>query len=315
MLALLLGLATSAAAQVAVDPNLHPYYRTSEPLKGKITLLGSNTMASLAAVWADNFRKMYPDVEVVIEVNGAVSAVTNVIEGKATFGLLSRAINQEEAKAFHDHFGYPAHVLTPSLEAIGVYVHKDNPIKSLSLAQLDAIFSTSLKRGSTKAIRTWGELGVTGDLAKQPIVCQGRRPTTGSQVYFQAVVTMNGQLREDLLVNETNADLMKAIVADPRSIGFTGSIYELPETKSVAISYQDGGPALDLLTRGYPLVRPLQLVVNHKPGSQMPPEQREFLKYIFSRQGQEDVIIGGFQSIPAAPAQIAIESIGVPILN
>lgn len=314
-LTLLAGWAGVASAQSAVDPALPAYYRTNEPLKGKITLIGSDTMSSVASIWAENFRKIYPDVVIEVQVEGSANAVKSVTNGQATFGLLSRQVLADEAEVFQKKFGYPPQVLTPSLESMAIYVNRENPISSLTLAQLDAIYSTTLKRGAGKTIRTWGELGLTGKWANTPIICHGRSPSTGSQVYFQAAVLGGGKFREDMVSDRTNIDLAKAVAADPRAIGFAGSIYELPETKAVPISYRDGTPAIPVLTTEYPLVRPLQLVVNRNPNAELPPLQREFVRYIFSKQGQEDVVIGGFQPIPAKPAQIAIQSIGVHTLN
>ncbi len=150
------------ATQSPVDPAHNAYERVSG-LKGKLTLIGSNSMSNVAAIWGDSFRRMYPDVEIDIQVKGSANAVGSVVDGSANFGLLSRNINEAEVKAFHAQFGFVPTILTPVLEPQGIFVHKDNPIESLSLSQLDAIFSTSLKRGEAKTARTWGDVGVEGE--------------------------------------------------------------------------------------------------------------------------------------------------------
>lgn len=305
-----------AAAQnpSPVDPAL-PVYPRVEKLQGKVTLVGSSTISQLAAIWGDSFKKMYPEVEVDVAVKGSANAVNSVIAGEANFGLLSRQITEEEVKAFHARFGYLPTVLTPSLEPLAIYVHKDNPIKSLTLAQLDAIFSKSLKRGAPKMATTWGDLGVAGKWANTPITCQARNDDTGSQVFFQAAILGNGEFRDDLRSNSSNLDLVKAVAANPGAIGFAGSLYGLPEVKAVPLAWRDGETAIDIQDSRYPLVRPLHIVVNRAPNAQLSPLESEFIKFVFSQRGQQDVIIGGFVPIPARPAQIALDAVGLSTLN
>lgn len=305
----------AAQAQGTVDPGLNPYRIPMEPVRGKISLIGSDTMSHIAAVWADNFRKANPGIEIDIQVKGAVNAVPAVMNGEATFGLLSRPITQEEVVAFNEKFGYPPTVLTPSLEPLAIFVHKDNPIKSLTLAQLDQIYSTSLRRGAKQTAMTWGDLGATGEWAKVAIVPMGRSDTTGSQVFMQQAVLGGGDFRKDLISIKNNLELVQTIGKTAGSIGFVGSTYQIAEVKAVPISWRDGEPAFDITTAGYPLVRPLQIVVNHPPQKELPVEQQEFLKFIFSQQGQQSVIISGFMPVPARPAQIALEAVGVKSLN
>ena len=156
-----------SVAEEAVDPALRIYSRT-DAVKGKLTLIGSNTMSQVGAVWGSSFQRLYPDVEIDIQVKGSANAVGSVIDGSADIGLLSRSIHEDEVRAFHGKFGYVPTILTPVLEPQAIYVHKDNPIKSLSLSQLDAIFSKSLKRGAAKTAMTWGDVGVTGKWASAP---------------------------------------------------------------------------------------------------------------------------------------------------
>lgn len=307
-------LAATGRAQSPVDPTL-PVYQRVDGLKGTIVLTGSDTMSQVAARWADGFRQLYPEVEVRVEVQGARAAVTSVQTGAATFGLLSRQITEQEVKGFYDAKGYVPTVLTPALDPLGVFVHKDNPITGLSLAQLDAIFSTSLKRGAPKTAQTWGELGLGGQWGQLPIVCQIHMPDGGSQMFFQSAVLGGGQFRTDAIVNKSNLDLVKSIAADPRSIGFTGASFASPDIKAVPIAWRDGEPGIDVHTNGYPLVRPLQVVVNNPPQGQMPLLQTEFIKFIFSARGQQDVVISGFLPVPSRVALQSINAVGGAVLN
>ncbi|HWL06791.1 MAG TPA: substrate-binding domain-containing protein [Planctomicrobium sp.] len=301
-------------AETPIDPSL-PVFTPSEKTTGKITVGGSMTMAQLAAIWADTFKKQAPGVEFELVAQGSTNAIPALIEGKSDFALLSRPISEQEFKAFQDKFGYAPTVVVPALEQIAIYVHKDNPIESITPAQLDAIFSKTLKRGATQTASTWGDLGVKGDLASKPVVVQGRRDETGLQVYFQAVVLLGGEYRDDMIENQSSIDLIKGITSNPGSIGFGGAAMANPDIKAVPLVLQEGQEPLAVNTPGYPLVRPLQIIVNHAPGKELTGAEGEFYKFIFSQRGQQDVIIGGLVPISARPAQIALEAVGLKTLN
>ncbi|MFV0445433.1 MAG: PstS family phosphate ABC transporter substrate-binding protein [Planctomycetaceae bacterium] len=309
---------TAFGQMVALDPNLPIYHPVSQDLQGEIKLAGSNTMSHVAAVWASGFRQFYPHVKFSINITGSREAVSSVANGQAQLGLLSRSIDQEEVTEFQRKLNYPPRVLTPCLERMAIYVHKDNPLPHLTLQQIDAIFSDDCKRGAEKPIRTWGQLGFPGAWASQPVVAQGRRDDTGSQVFFQEAVLLGGQYRADLQNHPDNLELLNAIVNDPRSIGFAGLCYDNPKVRAVPIGIQASGPFVGIDSPeadagAYPLVRPLQFVVNHDPAKGLPALQAEFVKYVFSRLGQEDVIKAGFQSIPSQPANIALDSVGLGV--
>ncbi|MEM8945337.1 MAG: substrate-binding domain-containing protein [Planctomycetota bacterium] len=302
---------------VSLDPNL-PYYRPVENLSGELKLGGSNTLSHIAAGWIDSFTQFYPNVRISIEVNGSRQAVRDVEAGKTHIGLLSRTVHREEVEAFQQKFGYPPTVLTPCLERTGVFVHKDNPIEGLTLSQLDSIYSPECRRGSDKPCGTWAYFGVTGDWGKRSVVAHGRTKDTGSQVFIQQAVMLGAPLREDLIAHKSNVDLIKAIAADPNAVGFCGLSYATPEVKAVPLGFskEEGFVKIDSpeADRGlYPLIRRLQLVVNHDPSAELPALQQEFIKYVFSRLGQEDVVKAGFQAIPARPAHIALDAVGLGI--
>lgn len=300
--------------QNSVDPTLPAYERT-ETLKGQLTLTGSNTMSQIAGTWGDSFRRLYPDVQINIQVEGAVNAVDSVIDGSANIGLLSRSIEEKEVRAFYNKFGYVPTILTPALEPQGIFVHKDNPVQSLSLSQLDAIFSTSLKRGESKTARTWGDVGVKGEWASVPIAPQGRLADTGSQVFFQSAIMGDGNFRPDMVAHKSNPELIEAIAKIQGSVGFAGSTFGTPDVKLVPVSWRTGEVAVDVHNSAYPLVRRLHLVVNNNPNGKLDKVQMEFLKYVFSSGGQRDVVIGGFTPVPSGAATIALQALGEKTLN
>lgn len=312
-------LAENAAIQesVALDPNL-PYYRPVEKLTGELKLGGSNTLSHIAAGWIDSFTQFYPDVKISIEVNGSRQAVKDVKAGKTHIGLLSRTVHREEVEDFRTAFGYGPTVLTPCMERTGIFVHKDNPIKHLTLAQLDAIYSDECRRGEKKPLRTWGQLGLTGAWANKPIVAHGRTYDTGSQVFIQQSVMLGAKMRDDMQTHKGNVAMLKAVAQDPSSVGFSGLSYATPDVKALPLGFskEEGFVAIDSPAAdrgGYPLVRRLQLVVKHDPKQKLPALQQEFIKYVFSRLGQEDVVKAGFQAIPAQPAYVALDAVGLGI--
>jgi phosphate transport system substrate-binding protein len=241
MMAVLALVASSAfvMAEEYLDPQL-PAYRPVDKLEGKISLIGSDTMSQVVAVWKDSFKKFYPGVEVTIAVKGATNAIPSVLKGEATIGMLSREATHEEIEAFTAEKKYAPKLLVPSLERIGVYVSECNPIESLTLAQVDAIFSTTRKRGEAKDYKTWGDLGVTGSMAKEKITLRGRSNTTGSQSFFQTVVLQGGEFHKEMIPAKSNLTLVKEIAADPTAIGFSGEIYQIPGIRAVPIAVKDG---------------------------------------------------------------------------
>jgi phosphate transport system substrate-binding protein len=305
-----------AASNVSpLDPNL-PFYRPVDKLSGELKLGGSNTMSHVATVWINSFTAFYPDVKITIDVNGSRDAVESVQAGETNIGLLSRTISPEEVKAFQDKLGYPPAVLTPCLERTAIYVNKDNPIKGLTIAQLDAMLGTECKRGAKEPCRTWGQLGLTGEWAKTPVNVHGRTLDTGSQVFLQEAVMLGSPLRQDIVSHKSNIEIVEAVAKDKGGIGFGGLSYATSDVKAVPLALLEGqefvaidSPEAD---QGlYPLVRRLQLVVKHDPKQELDPLQREFIKYVFSQMGQEDVIKAGFQAIPARPARVALDAVGL----
>jgi len=317
-----LALVASGAGVLAeehLDPKL-PAYRPVDKLEGKIVLVGSDTMSQVAALWADSFKQFYPDVDIKVKVKGATNAVPSVMEGEATIGMLSREATPEEIEAFTKKKGYAPKLLVPTLERIGVYVHEDNPVESLTLAQVDAIFSKTLKRGGPHEIKTWGEAGLSGEMAAQAISLRGRSATTGSQGFFQTLILQGGEFRSGMTEEKDNMTLVKAIAKDPTAIGFSGEMYQIAGIKAVPIAWTEGEApyAIDSLADEngtYPIIRPLQFVIDHAPDSEIPDAEREFLKYVFSHSGQEDVVKAGFHPISASPAKTALGAVGLNTLN
>ena len=211
----------------------------------------------MAAVWIASFQTFYPDAKITIEVNGSRSAIDDVKAGKTDIGLLSRRVREDEIESFREAFGYPPTVLTPCLERTGIYVHKDNPVKGLTLAELDAIYSTECK----PARKSPAERGDSSDsrarLAAKPIVLHGRTAETGSQVFIQEAVLLGGAMREDIQNHESNVDMVKEIAKNPAAIGFAGLSYATPEVRAVPLAWPKAN-LMWLLIRSKPIEAPIR---------------------------------------------------------
>ena len=302
-------LATSASAQI-LDPELSPY-RPVNDLKGEVTLMGSTTMTNIASAWADSFQQFYPNVQKKLEIRGSAGAVPAVMSGEATFGLLSRKVYESEVTAFTEKFGYAPKVITSCLEHIAIYVHPENPIGQLTLVEIQSVMSGKVK--------TWGELGVEGPWAAQPIRVHGRQPATGSRVFLQQALRL-GETHKPAYEHKSNEDLVNAVAQDKLGFGYAGLIFKTGAVKDVPVAFKAETPAVkvDSLAAAqgqYPLMRPLQLVFNQKPGTKLPAAAEAFIDYVVSRAGQEDVIRSGFQPIDAARADIAHETADTGIVR
>src|SRR5437588_205497 len=179
-----LWLAVPCKAQVTVDAKI-PEYTSVEGVSGNMKSIGSDTMNNLMALWAEGFHKFYPNVQVEVEGKGSTTAPPALIAGTAHFGPMSRPMKQAEIDKFEEKFGYKPTALATSIDMLAVYVHKDNPIQSLTLQQLDAIFSKTRKAGYNKDLTTWGDLGLEGEWADKPISIYGRNSASGTYGYFK----------------------------------------------------------------------------------------------------------------------------------
>src|SRR5436309_2731546 len=153
-----LGSAVTATAQVAVDPALKPYEKVSG-VSGNLNSIGSDTLNNLMTLWAEGFKALYPNVNVQIEGKGSATAPPALIEGTAQLGPMSRPMKQEELDAFEKKYGYKPTEIKVSVDALAVFVPKDNPVKGLTLTQVDSIFSSTRKRGGQDAT-TWDQAGI-----------------------------------------------------------------------------------------------------------------------------------------------------------
>ena len=308
-------LAPAFGQAVKVDPNL-PVYKQVRGVSGNIKSVGSDTMNNLMTLWAEGFKRMYPNVRVEIEGKGSSTAPPALIAGTSNFGPMSRKMKNKEMDAFVKKFGYKAVQLPTSIDMLAVYAHKDNPIKGLTLPQVDAMFSKTRKLGFAKNIRTWGDAGLSGAWKNRPISLYGRNPASGTYGYFKKNVLGKGDYKSSVKAQPGSSSVVNGVANDRYALGYSGIGYKTADVRALPLATAPGEEFVDAVAKNaysgdYPLSRYLLLAVNYKPGSSMDPLRREFVKYIFSRQGQKDVVKDGYYPVSAAIARRALGMIGL----
>ena len=307
---------TPAFAQsVKVDKNL-PDYKPVSGVSGTIKSVGSDTMNNLMALWSEGFNAIYPNVRVEIEGKGTSTAPPALIAGTATFGPMSRKMKPDEADAFEKKYGYKPTLLGTSVDMLAVYVNKDNPIKSLTLPQVDAIFSSTRKLGGKSDIRTWGQAGLSGEWASAPISIYGRNSASGTYAYYKKVALGKGDYKNSVKEQPGSSAVVQGVAREKFAIGYSGIGYKTADVKVLSLAEDAESDAVPAeaqyaYTGEYPLARNLWLSVNYKPGSQLDPLRREFVKYIFSKAGQEVVIKDGYFPVSAKYAKKMLSEVGI----
>ncbi|MCL1073535.1 PstS family phosphate ABC transporter substrate-binding protein [Shewanella dokdonensis] len=305
----------SAAATAAVDPTLANYEKTSG-VSGNFSSVGSDTLANMMTLWAEEFKQMYPNVNVQIQAAGSSTAPPALTEGTSQFGPMSRAMKPNEEEAFEKHYGYKPTRIRVAIDALAVFVHKDNPIKGLSLEQVDGIFSSTHKCGSSDLTR-WGDVGLLGNWASKDIQLYGRNSVSGTYGFFKEHALCKGDFKPSVNEQPGSASVVQSVSQSLNAVGYSGIGYKTAGVKAVAISKkgQDYIPATaeNAATGTYPLSRYLYVYVNKHPNQELPPMQREFLRYILSKQGQQVVEKDGYVPLPKTVIEKDLAKAGIQL--
>jgi phosphate transport system substrate-binding protein len=296
---------SSAAEEViTIDPNLKDYQVVSG-ISGNLNSIGSDTLLNLMTFWAEGFAKLYPNVKLQVEGKGSSTAPPALIAGTAQLGPMSRRMKFEEIDAFEKRFGYKPRMISVALDALAVYVHKDNPIEALTLAQVDAIFSSTRKRGG-RDIRRWGDLGLKGEWAKRPISLYGRNSASGTYGFFKDLVLDKGDYKSSVKEQPGSASVVQGIENDLGGIGYSGIGYRTSGVKTVPIAFR-GGPIPPTQKTAnsfdYPIARYLYVYINKDPVKGVDSLVEEFIKFVLSKQGQQMVVKDGYYPINSKKEQ------------
>ncbi len=294
--------AVYAQQQLTVESGV-PAYQKSSGVSGNVNSVGSDTMNNMMTLWAEAFIKMYPNVKVQVEGKGSSTAPAALIAGTAQFGPMSRVMRATEIDQFENKYGYKPTQNRTSYDALAVYVNKDNPLEKLTLAQVDAVFSKSRRRGGKDA-KTWGDLGLTGDWAARPISLYGRNSASGTYGFFKEHTLRNGDYKDSVKEQPGSASVVQGVTEDRFGIGYSGIGYRTSGVKVVALAEKQGGPYsdgnyTDVKSGTYPLNRFLYIYINKAPGKPLEPLVKEYVKLLLSKEGQEVVIKDGYLPLPA----------------
>jgi phosphate transport system substrate-binding protein len=306
---------STAALAVSLDPQL-PDYKPVSGVSGNLKSIGSDTLNNLMTLWSEGFKSSYPNVKLEIEGKGSSTAPPALIAGTAQFGPMSRPMKKQEIDEFEKKYGYKPLAIRSAVDALAVFVHKDNPIKCLSLPQVDAIFSKTRKGGEAKQAATWGDLGLTGEWASKPISLYGRNSASGTYGYFKEVALFNGDYSDSVKEQPGSSTVVQGIASDKFAMGYSGIGYKTADVRVVPLATKSGGKCFEgndenAYSGDYPLARFLYIYVNKNPNQALDPVRGEFIKYVYSKPGQNVVIKDGFFPIPAAIAEDDLKMFGL----
>lgn len=290
--------AMTDASGVKVDPEI-PHYEAVSGVSGNLNSIGSDSMNNLLTLWLEGFRKFYPNVNIQVEGKGSSTAPPALIHGTAQLGPMSREMKQEEIDAFEKKFGYKPTQLNVGLDALAVYVNKDNPLTELTLTQVDAIFSKTRRAGYRNEINLWGDLGLTDDWTKRNVSLYGRNSASGTYGFFKEKAIFKGDFKDQVKEQPGSASVVQGITEDRFGIGYSGIGYVTSGVKALSLAVKEGEEYVNnsydnVISGNYPLARYLIIYINKNPNQELDLLLKEFIKFILSYEGQEVVVKDGY---------------------
>lgn len=312
-LAIASSLVGSSAFASDLDPNLEKYTPVSG-ISGNLTSIGSDTLNNLVLLWAEGFRGIYPNVNIQVQGAGSSTAPAALIEGTSQLGPMSRAMTGAEMDRFEARHGYKPTEIRVAIDALAVFVNRDNPIKGLSLPQVDAIFSNTYRLGHSP-ILNWGEAGMTGDWGNRPISLYGRNSVSGTYGYFKNVALGGGDYDGNRYQEQPGSStVVQSVTADRFGIGYSGIGYQTSGVRAIPLARELGGKLAEptpenCVTGDYPLARFLYVYINKDPRQPLDRLTYEFIRFVNAVPGQEVVLRDGFIPLPAVATKATMDSI------
>jgi len=302
-------------AQVQVDPNL-PDYEPVSGVSGNLSSIGSDSLNNLMTLWAEEFAKIYPNVNIQIQGAGSSTAPPALTEGTANFGPMSRLMRSSEIQAFEDRFGYPPTPVGTAIDTIAVIVNKDNPVECMSIPQVDAIFSVSRRCGAPDDIDRWGGLGLEGAWNNRDFTIYSRNAVSGTYGFFKDNALCGGDFKPGINEQPGSASVVQGVTESLNGIGYSGIGYMTSSVKAVALTAETGGECVEAsadnaIAGKYPLSRLLYVYVNKNPEQPLSPLEREFFRLVLSKRGQEVVARDGYIPLPAPVAERIRSELGL----
>jgi len=305
IMASVIGLSTVfSASAFAADSELAEYKRTSG-VSGNLSSVGSDTLANLMTLWAEEYKRLYPNVNIQIQAAGSSTAPPALTESTSNLGPMSRKMKSKEIQKFEERYGYKPTAIRVALDALAVYVNKDNPIKGMTIAEVDAIFSSTRKCGNDKDISKWGEAGLGNEWTNRKIQIYGRNSVSGTYGYFKKKGLCKGDYKGSVNEQPGSASVVQSVTTSLNGIGYSGIGYKTSGVRAVPLTKKAGKPFVEATNENaiagkYPLARFLYVYINKKPGKPLAPLEREFIKMVLSKSGQKVVQKDGYIPLPAS---------------
>ena len=291
-----------------------PEYKKAQGISGNLSSVGSDTLANMMTFWAEEFKRNYPNVNIQIQAAGSSTAPPALTEGTSQFGPMSRKMKGREIEAFEKHYGYKPTAIRVAIDALAVFVHKDNPIKGLTIKEVDGIFSVTHKCGG-EAKKRCGDLGLDGSWAGKDIQLYGRNSVSGTYGYFKKKALCKGDFNTRVNEQPGSASVVQSVAASTNALGYSGIGYKTSSVKAVPLSKKGGAyiaATMDNALNGsYPLSRYLYVYVNKHPNKPLSPMQREFVKMVLSKDGQSIVEKDGYIALPAKIVTKELNKLGI----
>ncbi|WP_372809381.1 PstS family phosphate ABC transporter substrate-binding protein [Litorivivens sp.] len=297
-----------------VDQELATYEKASG-VSGNLSSVGSDTLANLMTLWGEEFKRLYPNVNIQIQAAGSSTAPPALTEGTSNMGPMSRKMKDKEIEAFESKFGYKPTAVPVAIDALAVFVHKDNPIQGLTIKQVDAIFSSTRKCGAPSSIDTWGGIGMTGAWSNRDVQLFGRNSVSGTYGYFKEKALCKGDFKNTVNEQPGSASVVQSVATSINGVGYSGIGYKTSSVRAVPIS--KSGKEFVAATKdnavagSYPLARFLYVYINKAPNKPLSPLEREFIKMVMSKQGQEVVVKDGYIPLPSKVTEKTLKALGI----
>jgi len=306
-------LSSAAVAVQTVDAGV-PEYQKASGVSGNLSSVGSDTLANLMTLWAEEFKRNYPNVNIQIQAAGSSTAPPALTEATSNLGPMSRKMKDKERDAFEKKYGYKPTAIPVAIDALAVYVNKENPIQGLTIPQVDAIMSSTRKCGYESDIKTWGDAGLTGSWAGKPIQLYGRNSVSGTYGYFKKKALCKGDYKSNVNEQPGSASVVQSVTSSLNGIGYSGIGYKTSGVKAVALAKKPEQPFIEAtpdnaVSGKYPLARFLYIYVNKQPNKPLAPLEQEFIKMVLSQAGQKVVIKDGYIPLPEKVVAKSLQSI------
>jgi phosphate transport system substrate-binding protein len=281
-----------------------PEYKKASGVSGNLSSVGSDTLANLMTLWAEEFKRAYPNVNIQIQAAGSSTAPPALTEGTSNLGPMSRKMKDEETEAFEKKHGYKPTPVKVAIDALAVFTHKDNPIKGMTIAQVDAVFSSTRKCNAPEDVTKWGQLGLAGEWADRPLQLFGRNSVSGTYGYFKEHALCKGDFKTNVNEQPGSASVVQSVSTSLNAMGYSGIGYKTSNVKTVPLAPKEGAEYIEAteanaIAGKYPLARYLYVYVNKHPNKPLAPLEAEFIKLVLSKQGQGVVVKDGYIPLPA----------------